>query len=110
MDFRCDYCGSSFGRQEHLTRHKRSHTREKPFNCTKCGKSFSRLFVLPNLLIELTSDTSKGTSSHATPLLIAKMKNNRVGMEHRRELAASVHRAEPGVQGRNRVNVALIEG
>ncbi|CAI0642863.1 unnamed protein product [Colletotrichum noveboracense] len=32
------------------------------------------------------------------------MKNNRVGVEHRRELAASVHRAELGAQGRNRVN------
>ncbi|KAK0371610.1 hypothetical protein CLIM01_11036 [Colletotrichum limetticola] len=44
--FKCDYCGSTFGRQEHLTRHKRSHTREKPFSCSACGKSFSRLDVL----------------------------------------------------------------
>ncbi|KAK2042624.1 hypothetical protein LZ31DRAFT_525901 [Colletotrichum somersetense] len=69
MDFRCDYCGSSFRRQEHLIRHKRSHTREKPFSCTKCGKSFSRLDVLTRHTSSHNQDKEQsrrhGTSARA---------------------------------------------
>ncbi|KAL6407027.1 melanin regulator CMR1 [Ilyonectria robusta] len=51
---KCHICQSVFARQEHLTRHIRSHTREKPFKCVQCGKCFSRPDVL-----------SRHTSSHA---------------------------------------------
>ncbi|OAA65550.1 Transcription factor [Niveomyces insectorum RCEF 264] len=44
--FRCTVCGSNFTRREHLKRHARSHTREKPFRCGTCGKSFSRSDIL----------------------------------------------------------------
>jgi hypothetical protein len=42
----CHLCQTTFTRQEHLSRHLRSHNAEKPFHCVKCGKSFSRLDVL----------------------------------------------------------------
>ncbi|KAJ5821907.1 uncharacterized protein N7525_011191 [Penicillium rubens] len=42
----CDVCQATFTRQEHLNRHIRSHTTEKPFQCLQCGKSFTRLDVL----------------------------------------------------------------
>ncbi|KAL7907377.1 hypothetical protein GGI35DRAFT_456193 [Trichoderma velutinum] len=41
----CKYCNKEFKRQEHLERHIRTHTRERPFGCA-CGRTFSR----PDLL------------------------------------------------------------
>ncbi|KAK8151307.1 hypothetical protein IWX90DRAFT_393936, partial [Phyllosticta citrichinensis] len=32
-------CGATLSRQEHLTRHVRSHTDDRPFACGVCGHS-----------------------------------------------------------------------
>ncbi|CEF77227.1 unnamed protein product [Fusarium graminearum] len=46
MPFQCHFCPKTFGRQEHLARHVRAHTREKPYGCRQCNKSFTRQDVL----------------------------------------------------------------
>jgi len=38
---RCSYCNKCFQSTWHLKRHERTHTNEKPYNCQKCGKSYS---------------------------------------------------------------------
>lgn len=39
---KCPICQSTFRRPEHLKRHIRSHTNERPFECARCGRHFSR--------------------------------------------------------------------
>ncbi|KAI0484392.1 hypothetical protein GGR56DRAFT_668966 [Xylariaceae sp. FL0804] len=41
----CPHCGRSFKRSEHLERHVRTHTKEKPYIC-RCGSAFSRRDLL----------------------------------------------------------------
>ncbi|KAI8323538.1 hypothetical protein GQ54DRAFT_251285, partial [Martensiomyces pterosporus] len=44
--YMCEWhgCGQAFDRIEHLNRHKRRHTGEKPYRCliSTCSKLFSR--------------------------------------------------------------------
>ncbi|RKO84619.1 hypothetical protein BDK51DRAFT_15067, partial [Blyttiomyces helicus] len=42
----CDTCKQSFRRTEHLLRHLRCHSGEKPYPCTVCSRGFSRLDAL----------------------------------------------------------------
>ncbi|KAE9366284.1 hypothetical protein N431DRAFT_419464 [Stipitochalara longipes BDJ] len=44
--YACNVCNQTYTRIDHLSRHYRSHTREKPFSCSKCGKSFGRTDLL----------------------------------------------------------------
>ncbi|OJJ66031.1 hypothetical protein ASPBRDRAFT_106626, partial [Aspergillus brasiliensis CBS 101740] len=38
----CPVCSQAFKKAEHLARHFRSHTKERPFPCPICGKLYVR--------------------------------------------------------------------
>ncbi|KAK6826789.1 hypothetical protein RU639_004513 [Aspergillus parasiticus] len=42
----CLSCNKTFSKAEHLTRHLRSHTKERPYECSVCGKLYTRSDVL----------------------------------------------------------------
>ncbi|XP_039383529.1 zinc finger protein 850-like [Mauremys reevesii] len=44
--YKCIDCGKSFKCQSELTRHRRVHTGERPYECTKCNKSYSQKYHL----------------------------------------------------------------
>ncbi|KUL88315.1 hypothetical protein ZTR_04929 [Talaromyces verruculosus] len=43
---KCKFCDRRFTKVEHLNRHQRSHTGEKPFKCPKCNQRYARSDVL----------------------------------------------------------------
>ncbi|KAH1272370.1 hypothetical protein KXX16_009031, partial [Aspergillus fumigatus] len=40
--FQCGSCEKRYNRADHLIRHVRTHTREKPYVCDVCNKGFAR--------------------------------------------------------------------
>ncbi|CAM9150760.1 unnamed protein product, partial [Lampetra fluviatilis] len=40
--FKCSVCGKAFARSSTLVIHQKTHTGEKPFKCSVCGKAFSQ--------------------------------------------------------------------
>lgn len=57
--FQCQECHQTFGRVEHLTRHSRSHTKERSLKCSYCRKGFYRMYVRScSVLRPTTRDSS----------------------------------------------------
>ncbi|KAJ5720564.1 uncharacterized protein N7483_008498 [Penicillium malachiteum] len=65
--YQCQRCSRSFARLEHLQRHDRSHTKEKPYVCVKCPKAFTRKDLLArHERLAHQAGTSPAASSHQT--------------------------------------------
>lgn len=56
---RCSHCARLFGRAEHLRRHERTHTNEKPYICDLCPEAYSRRDLLKRHEIK-AHDISRG--------------------------------------------------
>uniref|UniRef100_A0A8C6VAW7 C2H2-type domain-containing protein n=1 Tax=Naja naja TaxID=35670 RepID=A0A8C6VAW7_NAJNA len=39
--YECEDCGKVFSCSSHYSKHRRTHTGERPFHCEDCGKSFN---------------------------------------------------------------------
>ncbi|KAI0008806.1 hypothetical protein F4779DRAFT_628195 [Xylariaceae sp. FL0662B] len=61
----CSICGATFSRHEHLARHAKTHTQEKPFKCTSCGKYFARQDVLARHIAAHRDSTDPATAIYA---------------------------------------------
>ncbi|KAJ3578337.1 hypothetical protein NPX13_g2230 [Xylaria arbuscula] len=57
----CSHCGRDFKRSEHLERHVRTHTKEKPFRC-HCGAAFTRRDLLTRHERIVGHDSTTGSS------------------------------------------------
>ncbi|QYT03574.1 C2H2-type domain-containing protein [Trichoderma simmonsii] len=62
--YRCHRCSRLFARSEHLQRHERSHTKEKPFQCYQCPKAFTRKH---DRLSHSSGIASQSSSSNTIP-------------------------------------------
>ncbi|KAI0601016.1 hypothetical protein F4775DRAFT_542419 [Biscogniauxia sp. FL1348] len=67
----CKFCDKRFRRVEHVQRHERTHTKEKPFSCgwARCGKTFGRrdLLVRHEKLVHLNEGSNKDGSRPRKP-------------------------------------------
>jgi hypothetical protein len=63
---KCHLCNRQFVKGEHLVRHVRTHTKEKPFVCSICGKVFVRRDTLSRHTKTHHPEVAKATFTVAT--------------------------------------------
>lgn len=73
----CSICSQAFRKAEHLARHVRSHTKEKPFECSVCGRTYVREYVTIKWSVSHDILTNaKGTPCYGTLDLIGQGRNH----------------------------------
>ncbi|KAL4808704.1 hypothetical protein BDV18DRAFT_132941 [Aspergillus unguis] len=101
----CVHCGRSFRRTEHLERHVRTHTKEKPYTCY-CGAAFSRRDLLKRHMgitgHEDTNPPNKNSSprsqhrtDHDTKQRIRRASASTAAQRRKSSISASVSGSSP---------------
>ncbi|QIX01955.1 hypothetical protein AMS68_007472 [Peltaster fructicola] len=57
--YTCGKCSKSYSRLDHLSRHVRMHTQEKPYKCQVCTKAFARADLLKRHTLGHSKDPSQ---------------------------------------------------
>ena len=57
--YACGTCQAKYARADHLIRHVRIHTRQRPFACSVCGKAFGRQDLLKRHMTNHSSSSYK---------------------------------------------------
>ncbi|KAJ5875287.1 uncharacterized protein N7473_012634 [Penicillium subrubescens] len=67
LDLECNVCGKRYTKREHLQRHERIHSGDKPFTCPVCGRCFARQDVLNRHARVHRGDFHPGMGAGDTP-------------------------------------------
>lgn len=76
--YQCGFCKAEYARSDHLVRHVRSHTKQRPFVCTVCGKGFARQDLLKRHFSTHKKGDQPDLSTEATMLTQMKRHSHRV--------------------------------
>ncbi|QGA20917.1 hypothetical protein EYB26_008627 [Talaromyces marneffei] len=61
--YQCGKCSQTYKRIDHLSRHVRTHTQEKPYQCHVCAKKFGRIDLLSRHSALHNADNDNSSSS-----------------------------------------------
>jgi hypothetical protein len=76
--FQCGVCKSEYDRSDHLLRHIRSHTNQRPFICSICTKGFARQDLLKRHIGTHDKDGSTASSRESFIRVHSRGQNQRV--------------------------------
>ncbi|KZS92564.1 hypothetical protein SISNIDRAFT_466912 [Sistotremastrum niveocremeum HHB9708] len=64
-DHKCPVCQSTFTRPQHVARHMRSHTGDRPYKCQHCGDQFARSDLLSRHVNKCHSSQKTGAPTQS---------------------------------------------
>lgn len=70
--YQCSQCSRRYHRTEHLVRHVRSHTKQRPYSCAFCSKTFARRDVLKRHEVMHSHDEPRLNPSSAVAVRVSQ--------------------------------------